>query len=267
MNPISHSLLIIGLSLFLTSYCHAQVKIDLAGGLTIQDSGDPNPAPGTIRWTGTDVEGWNGIIWVSLTDGILGSVTDIGGNVYKTLKLGNNTWMIENLRTRFFNDATSIGDIISTTGWAAATFAARCRYNNSNANINPYGYLYNGYAAEDDRLCPTGWHVSTVADWEDLLSFWNGASVAAGSLKESGTTHWAAPNSGATNESGFTALPGGNRKPDGSYVNLTQYGNYWAIDLISLPLKDYNFEYNNIDVTQLTLTQKQWGLSVRCVKD
>jgi len=254
------------LLLLLPLVSHSQVRVDLEGGLLIQDSGDPNPAPGTIRWTGTDLEGWNGIIWVSLTDDILGSVTDIDGNIYKTLKLGNHIWMVENLSTTRLNDGIVMGDNTSNAGWEGATFPSRCRYNNSDTNIIPYGYLYNGFAAEDDRLCPDGWHVSTVADWEDLLSFWNGASVAAGPLKESGTTHWAVPNTGATNESGFTALPGGNRKPDGTYVNLTQYGNYWAIDL-GLPLKDYNFEYNTVDVTQLTITPKQWGLSVRCVKD
>lgn len=259
--------LISTLLIFCCTKINGQDKIELEGPLVIGQSIIENPEPGTIRWTGTDLEGWNGIIWVSLTGDILGAISDVNGNTYKTLKLGNDIWMTENLRTRNFNDGLFIGDISLATGWEGATFAARCRYNNSDSNIIPYGYLYNGYAVEDDRLCPTGWHVSTVAEWEALITLFGGAATAGGPLKESGTTNWTAPNSGATNESGLGALPGGNRRPDGSYANIGLYGNYWAVDLIGLPLKDYNFEYNNIDVTQIPIPDRNWGLSVRCVKN
>lgn len=244
-----------------------QANIEVEGGVAVGDSEGTTPEPGTVRWTGADLEGWNGVIWASLTGDVFGTVSDINGNVYKTQKLGENTWMIENLRTRNFNDGSFISDYILDAGWAAATIPARCRYENSNSNIIPYGYLYNGFAIEDDRLCPSDWHVPQVVEWEALIDVFGGEAIAAGSLKEAGTAHWSSPNTGATNDSGFSALPGGNRSPDGSFTNLHRYGNYWSLDLIGLHLKDYNFEYNAIDVTQLTFTQKQWGVSVRCVKD
>lgn len=244
-----------------------QTDVELEGGLAIDQSMNEKPEPGTIRWTGADLEGWNGIIWVSLTGGVLDTVSDENGNIYKTLKLAGDTWMIENLRTRNFNDGIFLGDIISDAGWSGVAFPARCRYDNSDGNILPYGYLYNGYAVEDGRLCPSGWHVSTVTDWETLIDFFGGASTAGGPLKEASSDYWLAPNSGANNESGFTALPGGNRRPDGTYLNLREYGNYWALDTDNGSLKDYNFEYNNIDVTQIPISDKKWGLNVRCVKD
>ena len=242
-------------------------NIILEGSARVGMTPEDEPEHGTIRWNGTDLEGWNGIIWVSLTDNVLGTVKDTSGNVYKTLKIGQDTWMIENLRTTRLNDGVFMGDNTSNAGWADASFPSRCRYDNSNSNIVPYGYLYNGFAAEDGRLCPVGWHVSTVEEWENLLDFLGGSATAGGPLKEAGTAHWLPVNTGGTNESGFGALPGGNRKPDGTFLNLNQYGNYWAIDLPALPLKDYNLEYNTVDVTQLTITDRKWGLSVRCVKD
>ena len=253
--------------LFLQEGAGQSGNIYLEGSARVGMTSVEEPEAGTIRWNGIDLEGFNGIIWVSLTDNILSTVEDNSGNIYKTLRIGEDTWMIENLRTRRLRDNTTLGDIISPTGWAGTTFEAVCRYDNSDGNLIPYGYLYNGYAVEDERLCPTGWHVSTVEEWERLMDLFGGAAISGGPLKESGFVHWFEPNSAGTNESGFGAVPGGNRKPDGTYVGLQQYGNYWAIDLLGLPLKDYNFEYDNIDVTQLTITDRRWGLSVRCVKD
>lgn len=229
-----------------------------------------NPYDGMLIYN-TDtkcMELYRGTLWYSLCDGDQSNtVEDIDGNFYKTLKINNDSWMIENLRTTRLNDGTLVDDITSDAGWEGAKFPLRCRYNNSDNNILPYGYLYNGYAVADGRLCPEGWHVSKVEEWEDLINFVGSAAIAGGPLKESGTMHWSFPNSGATNERGFGALPGGNRRPDGTYVNLRQYGNYWAIDIPGQPLKDYNFEYDNIDLTQLTISDRGWGLSVRCVKD
>lgn len=255
--------------LLIMTHCGiSQVNLDLEGALQVQEGSDlQNPVPGTIRWTGSDLEGWNGIIWVSLTGSVLDTVSDINGNIYKTLKIGQAVWMIENLRTRNFNDGGFIGDITSDAGWTGATFAARCRYGNNNSSIIPYGYLYNGYAVTDDRLCPTGWHVSTVQDWEDLINLSGGSSIAGGPLKQTGDEFWSLPNTGATNETGFSALPGGQRKTNGEYNNQRLFGNYWAIDLIGFLLKDYNIRYDQLSVGKLTITSNNWGFSVRCVKD
>jgi len=194
-------------------------------------------------------------------------LTDNSGNIYKTGKIGKATWMLENLRTSEFNDGTLINQIDAGNTWSIFDFPAKAIYDNTENNLIPYGYLYNGYAIEDSRLCPVGWHVSTIQDWEDLISFLGGPAIAAGPLKEAGFTHWSSPNSGATDQVGFGALPGGNRRPDGSFGNLNLYGNYWVIEQPGPSLIDYNIEYNTVDVTQIPITDKKWGLSVRCVEN
>jgi len=194
-------------------------------------------------------------------------LTDNSGNIYKTGKIGKATWMLENLRTTKFNDGTFINQIDPGNTWSNFEFPARTPYNNTDSNLIPYGYLYNGYAVEDSRMCPVGWHVSTIQDWEAMISFLGGPAIAAGPLKEAGFAHWLSPNTGATNEVGFGALPGGNRRPDGSFGNLTLYGNYWVIEQPGPSLIDYNLEYNTVDVTQIPITDKKWGLSVRCVEN
>ncbi|MCB0685268.1 MAG: fibrobacter succinogenes major paralogous domain-containing protein [Saprospiraceae bacterium] len=243
----------------------SQVQLELEGGLTIGQSPDNNPEPGTIRWNGLNFEGWNGIFWVTLSGNVLDTISDINGNIYKTLKIGNDTWMIENLRTRNLNDGIFIPDIEADSNWFVS-FPARCRYNDSDSNIQPFGYLYNNRAVEDDRLCPVGWLVSTYHDWEDLITHLGGESIAGGPLKQAGSEHWLAPNTGATNETGFTALPGGQRKPDGTYNNLGLYGNYWSYTDIGSPYIR-NFQFNTVVVATLLLEQSGWGFSVRCVKD
>jgi uncharacterized protein (TIGR02145 family) len=159
------------------------------------------------------------------------TVTDIDGNVYKTVTIGNQVWMAEDLKTTRYRN----GDLIGTTnpatldisGESAPTY--QWAYAGNERNVATYGRLYTWYASTDSRaIAPAGWHVPTDAEWTALVTFLGGESVAQGKLKEAGTTHWNGPNSDATNESGFTALPGGNRFGDKGFIGLGDFTHWWT---------------------------------------
>lgn len=204
-----------------------------------------------------------------------GTMTDQDGNVYKTVTIGAQTWMAENLRTTKYRDGTAIPNVTDNTAWTDLTTGAYCNYNNTTSadTIATYGRLYNWYAATNSRnIAPTGWHVPTEAEWRTLIYYLGGFSVAGGKMKETGTAHWLSPNTGATNESGFTALPSGIRgdwrtTPIGKFVNIGYYTFYWS----STPI-DSNFYllpsllYNEVTVSQGGF-DNTCGFSVRLVKD
>src|ERR1035437_682216 len=165
-----------------------------------------------------------------------GTMTDQDGNVYKTITIGTQTWMAENLRTIKYRDGTPIPNVTDNTTWTNLTTDAYCNYNNTTSadTIAIYGRLYNWYAATNSHnIAPIGWHVPTEAEWTTLIYYLGGYSVAGGKMKETGTTHWKTPNTGATNESGFTALPSGVRSdwrttPIGKFVNMGYHTIYWS---------------------------------------
>jgi uncharacterized protein (TIGR02145 family) len=138
-----------------------------------------------------------------------GSVTDIENNAYKTIQIGTQTWMAQNLRTTKYNDGTNIRLLTDSYLWESTYIPYYIWFNNDPATYKEvYGALYNFYSVYTDKLCPIGWHVPTDAEWTILTDYLGGEIVAGGKLKETGTTHWSLPNNGATNESGFTGLPG-----------------------------------------------------------
>ena len=197
-----------------------------------------------------------------------GTVTDVDGNVYHTVTIGTQVWMVENLQTTRFNDGSAIPLITDSVAWINALTPGYCWYNNDPLAVkNPYGALYNWFAVNTGKLCPPGWHVPTDADWEILINTLGGDSIAGGKMKESGTTHWKSPNIGATNISGFTALPGGARALYGGFYNLTEDGYWWsatetyqwsapAIILMNEEKALFPFTYD-----------AYMGLSIRCLKD
>lgn len=150
-------------------------------------------------------------------DNELTGVVDAGGNVYTTVIIGNQEWFTENLRTTKYNNGTPIPNITSNSEWGNLTTGAYAWYDNDEATYKyAQGALYNWYAVETGNLCAAGWHVPTDAEWTTLTDYLGGASVAGGKLKATGTIEaetglWHDPNTGATNETGFTALPGGGR--------------------------------------------------------
>jgi uncharacterized protein (TIGR02145 family) len=140
---------------------------------------------------------------------------------------------------------------------------AYCDYNNTPSNSTTYGKLYNGYAVIDSRnIAPTGWHVPTDAEWTILTTYLGGESVAGGKLKETGTNHWLSPNTGATNETGFTALPGGTCRWDGSFFVLNYTGHWWSST--AGWFRDISYYYSIVERYSNSMV---YGFSVRCVKD
>ena len=203
------------------------------------------------------------------------TVTDIDGNVYKTVTIGTQEWMVENLKTTKYNDGVLIPNVTDYT-WGNLQTDAYCWYNNDIANKAPYGALYNWFAAKSSKLCPTGWHVATLEDWTKIVTYLGGPDVAGGKLKEAGTTHWLDQNVGATNESGFTALPGGYRGSglnDGTFYLLGYYGWYWTASQYPMdPVWDHIAGYCWMMESghSKCLQSNIWdmiGLSVRCIKD
>jgi uncharacterized protein (TIGR02145 family) len=156
------------------------------------------------------------------------TVTDYDGNVYQTVKIGSQIWMVGNLQVTHYNNGDVIPNVTDQTAWNGLTTGALCAYNNDQSNVTTYGYLYNYYVVADARgICPAGWHVPSQAEFETLSQTCGGDAVAGGALKEAGTTHWGAPNTGATNSSGFTALPGGGRLTSG-FVGLGGSVVFWT---------------------------------------
>jgi len=215
-----------------------------------------------------------------------GTMIDQAGNIYKVVTIGTQTWMAENLRTTKYNDGTSIPNVTDDDEWSKLTMttevdwshisaiSAYCNYNNTVDvdTIATFGRLYNYYAVSTHKLCPTGWHVSTEDDWTILIDYLGGESVAGGKLKEAGTMHWVSPNTGATNETGFTALPGSWRSSNGSFSpfgDIGISGFWWPSPGINPGyVKCYIMAFDNSGLySGWNGLDRENGFSVRCVKD
>lgn len=197
------------------------------------------------------------------------TVTDIDGNTYNTVTIGTQVWMVENLKTTKYRNGDTIANVTGNSAWAATITGAYCNYNNNANSSITYGRLYNWYAVNDNRkIAPTGWHVPTDADWTTLTTYLGGEGVAGGKLKETGTTHWQSPNTGATNETGFTALPGGDRLySTGVFYDKGVYCFCWsstANDASTAWVRALDNSYSNVSRSN---NPKSNGFSVRCIKD
>jgi len=191
---------------------------------------------------------------------------DVDNNSYKTIKIGGQWWMVENLKTTKYNDRTAIPLVIDNTAWSILETPGYCCYNNDQETYgNTYGTLYNWYVVQTEKLCPDGWHVPSDAEWRILTTFLGGVYVAGGKMKETGTAHWNEPNTGATNESGFTGLPGGLRV-NGFSRNGTQ-GFFWSSTEDSSADAFYRELSSSHFRVERDYDNKRWGFSVRCVRD
>lgn len=196
------------------------------------------------------------------------TITDEQGNTYKIVAIGSQTWMAENLKTTKFNDNTDIPLVTDDTIWSNITTPAYCWYNNDQETYgNTYGILYNYYAVNTHKLCPAGWHIPDNAEWNNLIENLGGESVAGGKLKETGTSKWLSPNTGATNESGFTALPGGYRHYDFLFMNIGNAGYWWSSSNVSFSVAYYYSIYYGYPSIFQNQSYVQFGYSVRCLKD
>jgi uncharacterized protein (TIGR02145 family) len=221
----------------------------------------------TLRWTISNPP------CASISDDVVlkgeTTTTDIDGNVYDIIYIGSTCWMKQNLKTTKYQNGTPIPNVTDpAVWWALPGTGAYCWYNNDYVNYGSiYGALYNNAAVKDSNgLCPTGWHVSTNSNWVSLTGYLGGLTLAGGKLKEAGTTHWTTPNTGATNDIGFSALPGGYRSSADATIGL---GGYWWTT-------DSNWKYGPIwygmyYTTTSVSTNNQYrspqiGYSVRCVR-
>jgi uncharacterized protein (TIGR02145 family) len=196
------------------------------------------------------------------------SITDIDGNVYQTVIIGNQVWLKENLKTTKYRNGDLISNVPIELDWAGLSTGAYSFYSNNSSNNTIYGSLYNWFAVNDSRkIAPTGWHIPSEAEWTILQNFLGGELSAGGKLKETGLAHWQSPNEGATNETGFTALPGGYRDITGSFSNLGYKGVWWSASEKSSNTAYALFTY--AEGTQLhgEPNEKRIGFSIRCIMD
>ncbi len=176
--------------------------------------------------------------------------------------------MAENLKVTHYRNGDPIQNVTGYTDWSNMTTGAYCNYNNNTNNAATYGHLYNWYTVNDRRnIAPTGWHVPSDAEWKTLVDYLGGASVAGGKMKETGTAHWNSPNTGATNESGFSTLPGGHRYSDGSYGHIGSYAYFWSsTGYYSSNAWRRSLYYDYSGVIRYYYSGRN-GISVRCVRD
>jgi uncharacterized protein (TIGR02145 family) len=207
-------------------------------------------------------------------------VKDIDGNSYKTVVLGTQEWMAENLKVTKYNNGTAITFIKDTNQWIYNKSGAYCNYANNDSIGAIYGKLYNWYAVDTKKLCPTGWHSPSESDWTQLSNYLGGETGLGEKLREIELKHWLAPDNyttTATNSSLFSALPGGLRlgemKPDNqnkiNFIGLTYSGYWWSTETINYSsdkarvfiIDKNNGTYNSSNYL------KSSGLSIRCLKD
>lgn len=196
----------------------------------------------------------------------MGTFTDPrDGNVYHTVTIGTQVWMVENLR--YLPSVVGAGTGLLTTPYYYVYDYNGTSLNDAKATANyaTYGVLYNWEAAK--TAAPTGWHLPTDADWTKLTSYLGGEIVAGGKLKETGTTHWDSPNNGATNEFGFTAIPGGSRGSSGVFGYIGKYCCWWSATEVDADVAWYRKMDNTHSNVDRFSHDKQVGFSVRCVKD
>ena len=196
------------------------------------------------------------------------TVTDIDGNVYQAVTIGTQVWMKENLRVTHYRNGDAIPNVTDSATWVHLTTGAYSEYNNDVDNAATYGRLYNWYAAADSRnMAPLGWHVASDAEYQTLVDYLGGNTVAGGKMKEAGTSHWRSPNTGATNESGFTALAGGYRGGNGTYFHMGENVHFWSSTHCDDNYAWTRHLYYNFSNFNRSYYDKRYGYSVRCVRD
>lgn len=256
---------------------HVNLNVSAEGDTLVIGNGAPLIIPGLSAANPIPPDGLPhtcGLESVHNEEVTYGSVTDYDGNIYKTIMVNGREWMAENLNVGHFQNGDQIFIVEDNNGWAGTILQPySCYYQNVAANECPYGRIYNFYAVTDPReLCPVGWHVPDNSEWLLLDNAFGGNPVSGGALKtdgtvEEGTSLWYAPNTGATNSSGFSAVPGGYRSQFGFYTQKGYGAYYWAGQ--SAGSNDGWFQQLQYDQTGLTgnIFDGRFGASVRCIRD
>jgi uncharacterized protein (TIGR02145 family) len=209
------------------------------------------------------------ILIYSCTKEIEYTIKDIDGNDYNTVMIGTQVWMKENLKTTKYNDGETIPLILDSATWRNLFTEGCCWYENDIADSKEiYGLLYNWHTVNTGKLCPKGWHVPTDDEWHTLVLYLDDSAsltvyestTAGDKLKEAGSTHWPSPNTGATNESGFTALPGGYRYNNGEFYGFGSFAMWWS------STEDPTNDGNGL-IRALTYMESSVGRSIGCKND
>jgi len=198
-----------------------------------------------------------------------GTITDIDGNVYETVLIGEQLWMAENLKVTHYNDGDEIPTGYTDEDWFGVETGAFTIFNDDSLNVEIYGNLYNWYAVDDGRgVCPEGWHMPSDEEYTVLKDYLDGENVAGGKMKEAGLEHWNSPNTGATNESGFTGLPAGYRySSSGFYYSMGSNGSFWSSsDGSSNDAWHRELGYGSSNVSRY-VNSKRISFSIRCLGD
>lgn len=227
-------------------------------------------------WDENDNVGTSSTINVTLTN----TVTDYDGNVYHIVTIGDQEWLLEDLKVTHFRNGDAIPNVTDNAEWAALTSEAYCMYDNSTTYGDDYGYLYNWYAVSDSRgLAPEGWHIPSDDEWKELEMALGMASIEVdntgwrgtdqgGQLKEVGTTHWQNPNTAATNSSGFTALGGGRRSGStGFFTSNKYYAFFWTSTMYDTENTFVRVLENDRSQINRNAYSGTTGCTVRCVRD
>lgn len=212
------------------------------------------------------------IVAVAITALQAQNVKDIDGNTYAVVTIGKQIWMAENLRTTKFNDGTSIPLIKGESAWTVLhgelNKPAFSWYNDDPTIDNGiYGALYNWWAVKSNKLCPKGWHIPTDEEWTILTDFLGGDTIAGGKLKSTGTKHWLAPNTGATNETKFNALPAGYHSFLGPYLYKGAVTYFWSSTEYDLHNSYFRLLYNDYSNVLRSFLYNTSGFCVRCIQD
>ena len=202
----------------------------------------------------------------------LNAVSDVDGNSYSAVEIGSKIWMGENLKVTHFRDGTNITNVADSSGWANLSTPGYCWYDNNDSIYKDiYGALYNWYAVNTNKLCPSGWHVPSDAEWTALTDYLGGTGVAGGKLKEADTIYWNSPDTSATNESGFTAIPGGYRNNAGRFDLLGTQAYWWSNTAYNNPSFPsyalFRYLMNTDGDSHRMFAPDPTGFSVRCLRD
>ena len=197
------------------------------------------------------------------------TVSDVDGNTYNTISIGNQIWLTENLKVTKYNDQVPISLVLDDASWSTQTEPAYCYYEGDIANANVYGNLYNWHVVNNAKnVCPSGYYVPSIADWEELITFVGGNAVAGGKLKEMGLEHWLDPNTGADNSSSFTLLPSGWRaNNNGAYENLIQMAYVWSSTSVDAQSSSIILVGYDSPACYTSDSHILTGLPIRCLKD
>ena len=271
-------LFVIGIAIFNFTLTGQNELLEVESAIQIAQNIDPTPDPGTIRWTGADFEGWNGVAWVSLTGNIkIGSVTDIDGNVYKTITLGSQEWMLENLKTTTFNDGQAITEYMFGDNWYNGgvipyyQWAETSDLNNLYPDPLPfdfYGAIYNEAAIASGKLAPDGWKIPSQQDFIELVNYMasNGQAGKEGIALKS-TYGWVSFYGNGTDLYGFNGLPNGYASALGGATGAQTISS-WATTDVNLANQTRRIaQLFDQDVLLYFDNGIQLGAGIRCIKE